>query len=215
LLRHALFGIAVLASPAQSPQWDHAAAVDGPACIAALKKSGAKFVAHAPQKKPNKQGCGMPNGVTVTKGPTGIVWSPPLEIDCSLAAELPKIEAILQEEAKAKLGSELVRIETLGAYACRTSNGPLTKAYAGKSTLSEHAFGLAVDLRTFVPKKGARVTVAKDWGADTSRAAFLEALRSRLKKETSITHVITPDYNAAHHDHLHVDSGLPWGWWTK
>jgi hypothetical protein len=196
-----------------SPQWSNAAATDGAKCLAALKASGAKFTAQPAMKKPNKQGCGMPQGVTVTKGPTGIVYSPALEVDCSLAMELPKIEAILQEEAKASLGSEIKTIETLGSYACRATKGPLTTAYGGKGVLSEHAFGLAFDLKTVTTKKGTIVTVGKDWGKSTNKGAFLAPLRRRLLKESGITHVITPDYNAAHHDHLHIDRGLAWGWW--
>jgi len=197
-----------------SPQWTNAAAVDGDRCVAALKASGAKFTAHPAMKQPNKQGCGMPRGVTVTKGPTGIVYSPALEIDCSFASELPKVEAILQEEAKAALGSEIKKIETLGSYACRASKGPLTTAYGGKGILSEHAFGLAFDLKTLTTKKGDVVTVSKDWGKATKKGDFLAPLRRRLLDETEITHVITPDYNAAHRDHLHIDRGLRWGWWS-
>ncbi|MBI2392646.1 MAG: extensin family protein [Deltaproteobacteria bacterium] len=218
LLSLPLLLVAATAHADGSPQWANAAGADGAKCLAELKAafngSAAKFTAHAPMTKPNKQGCGMPQGVTVTRGPAGITWSPALEIDCTLAAELPKIEAIVQEEARALLGGEIKRIETLGAYACRTSKGPLTTAYGGKGVLSEHAFGLAIDLKAFVPKKGKAVTIAKDWGKDTKAGEFLANVRYRLRKETAITHVITPDYNAAHRDHLHVDRGLPWGWWA-
>jgi hypothetical protein len=198
-----------------NPQWDNAAAVDGPATIASLKAAGAKLTAQPPQKKPNSKGCGMPNGLTLTKGPTGIVYSPALEIDAALAKELPAIEKILQEEALAALGSEIKKIETLGSYACRTTKGPLTTAYGGKGVLSEHAFGLAFDLKSMTTKKGKVVTIAKDWGKDNKTGEMLVTFRRRMLKETGITHVITPDYNAAHRDHLHIDRGLPWGWWFK
>jgi hypothetical protein len=219
LLRRFL-SLAILAVPGSvvaqvkpSPQWTNATQSDAAQCLAALKASGAKFTAHPTMKQPNKQGCGMPQGVTVTKGPTGIVYSPALEVDCSFAMELPKIEAVFQEEAKASLGSEIKRIDTLGSYACRPSKGPLTTVYGGKGVLSEHAFGLAFDLKTVTTKKGTVVTIAKDWGKSTDKGSFLAPIRRRLLKETEITHVITPDYNAAHHDHLHIDRGLPWGWW--
>lgn len=202
-------------TPTSTPgaQWSNAAAVDGATCLAALKASGAKFTAHAPQASPDKKGCGMPQAVTLSKGPTGIVYAPALTIDCSMALELVAAEPLVQEEARASLGSELKKIETLGSYVCRNSSGPLTTQYAGKKVLSEHAFGLAVDLKAFVPKKGKPIRVANDWGKDDARGAFLRDVRRRMLKETKITHVITPDYNAAHHDHLHVDRGLPWGWW--
>lgn len=201
------------AEGAASPQWSNAAAVDGAACVAALKASGAKFTAHKPQSAPDKKGCGMPNPVTVSKGPTGIVYSPALVIDCSLAAELPAIEAIVQDEARAWLGAEIKRIDGLGSYACRSSNGPATRAWAGRPVLSEHAFGLAFDVKAFAPKKGPPISILKDWGKADPKGRFLAEVRRRIRAETGITHVITPDYNAAHRDHLHIDRGLGWGWW--
>ena len=193
---------------AVSPQFTAAASVDAPATFAALKGTSAKYTVHAPQKAPNKQGCGMPNGVTMTKGPSGIVYSPALEIDAALAKELIDVEKILQEEAKALLGTEIKRIDTLGSYACRKSNGVWTKGQ-----MSEHAFGLAFDLKSMTTKKGKVITVLKDWGKDTPEGKLLVTFRRRILKETGITHVITPDYNAMHRDHLHIDRGLPFGWW--
>lgn len=201
--------------PLLSAQWTNAASVDGPATVASLKAAGAKLTAHAPRAKPDAKGCGMPHGITLTRGPTGIVYSPALEIDAALASELTALEKLLQAEAVARLGSEIKKIETLGSYACRTSKGPLTTAYGGKNVLSEHAFGLAFDLKSMTTKNGKVISVARDWSKDTPAGELLRAFRSRALKETGITHVITPDYNAAHHDHLHIDRGLPWGWWFK
>lgn len=96
------------------------------------------------------------------------------------------------------LGSELVRIETYGSYACRN--------IAGSSKRSEHAHGNAVDVSAFVLADGRRISVKGDW-ADGNRDAreFLRAVRSSACKRFGT--VLSPDYNAAHADHFHFDLG--------
>jgi hypothetical protein len=201
-----------------SPQWLNAADVDPADCLARLNASGAHYRALAPQARPNAKGCGIPHGVLVTRGPTGIEYAPPLLVDCSLATELTAIETIVQQEAEAELTTTIRRIDTLGAYACVTRAGPYTTAYATKPAISEHSFGLAVDVQSFTPRAGRAIFVAKDYekGADAPaqpRGRFLFHVALRWRRETNLTHVLTPDFDAAHHNHFHIDRGLPFGWW--
>ncbi|HEY8089605.1 MAG TPA: extensin family protein [Polyangiaceae bacterium] len=201
-----------------SPQWLNAADVEPTACLERLKASGARYTVLPPQARPDRKGCGVPHGVFLTRGPTGIVYAPPLLVDCSFAAELPAMETAIQEEARAELGTEIRRIDTLGAYACVTRAGPYTTRYSTKPAISEHSFGLAVDLRSFTPAKGREITVQRDYekGTDAPREArgrFLREVARRLRHETGLTHVLTPDFDAAHFNHFHVDRGLPFGWW--
>jgi hypothetical protein len=201
-----------------SPQWLNAASVDPVECLARLKESGARYRELSFQSHPDKKGCGVPHGVLVTRGPTGIAYAPPLLVDCSFAVLLPAMEKVIQEEAEAELGTSIRRIDTLGAYACVLRAGPYTTRYATKPAISEHSFGLACDLATFTPRKGRPISVAKDYekGTDTpkeARGRFLWNVARRLRRETSLTHVLTPDFDAAHYNHFHLDRGLPFGWW--
>ena len=152
----------------------------------------------------------MPFGVVVRRGPTGIQYSPPLQIDCSFAEQLGGIETIIQQEAEALLGAPIVRIRTLGSYVCR---GKIGSPRGGKE-LSEHASGNAVDVAAFQTKKSWRwITVAKHYplqGEDTPEAQFLARVQQRLRRESVLTRVIGPNFNAFHRDHFHLDRGRPW-----
>jgi hypothetical protein len=201
-----------------SPQWLNAASVDRVTCLQRLRESGATFRVLPVQERPNAKGCGVPHGVLVTRGPTGIAYAPPLLVDCSFAVELPAMEEVIQQEARAELATTIRRIDTLGAYACVTRAGPYTTRYATKPAISEHSFGLAYDLRSFAPVRGREITVVHDYekGTDSPREArgrFLLNVSRRLRRETGLTHVLTPDFDAAHYNHFHLDRGLPFGWW--
>lgn len=104
----------------------------------------------------------------------------------------------IQPIAMKDLGSEVVRIESFGTYSCRNVNGAAT------GRLSEHAFANAVDISGFVLKDGRRVTIAKDWG-DGDEGRFLKQVRDNACRRFGV--VLSPEYNAAHADHLHFDMG--------
>jgi hypothetical protein len=101
---------------------------------------------------------------------------------------------------------------------CVTRAGPYTTRFATKPAISEHSFGLAYDLKSFTPRKGRVVTIEKDYEKGTDepaqpRGRFLWNVARRLRRETNLTHVLTPDFDAAHYNHFHLDRGLPFGWW--
>jgi hypothetical protein len=194
--------------PFHERQWSHVADADGQACRDALKEAGVKFRSGADQAEPNKQGCGIPHAVVVTKGATGIAYSPALTVDCSMALALVDFERLVQEEAERELGTTITRIRNLGSFACRNRKGWTS------SKLSEHAFGVALDISAFEPKKGRAITVLKDYELGTyepkePRGRFLFNVLVRTRRDTPMTHIIGPEYNAAHRDHFHVDRGLP------
>lgn len=201
-----------------SPQWLNAANVEPTACLAKLAATGAKYTVLPQQSKPDAKGCGVPHGVMVTRGPTGITYSPPLWVDCSFATLLEPIESILQEEARSELDTSIRHIDTFGAYVCVTRAGPYTTRFSTKPAISEHSFGLAFDLRSLTPARGRPITVLQDYekGVDepvTARGRFLRNVAVRLRRESGLTHVLTPDFDAAHRNHFHLDRGLPFGWW--
>ncbi|MET0249254.1 MAG: extensin family protein [Sphingobium sp.] len=117
---------------------------------------------------------------------------------CDLAAHFAAWAKYgVQPAARMLLGAEVVRIETFGTYNCR----PI----AGSAKLSEHAHSNAVDVSAFVLDDGRRITLTGGWDGDARSARFLRVVRASACKRFRT--VLSPDYNAAHRDHLHFDMG--------
>jgi hypothetical protein len=98
--------------------------------------------------------------------------------------------------ARQILGSGVRSIETFGSYSCRN--------VAGTSRRSGHATGAAIDVSGFVLEDGRRITVKNAWsdGSEREREFLRVVQRSACKRFAT---VLGPNYNAAHHDHLHVE----------
>jgi hypothetical protein len=99
--------------------------------------------------------------------------------------------------ARLYLGSDVVRVDSFGTYSCRT--------VAGSGRLSEHARANAVDVAAFLLADGRRISVQNGWDSDEASRIFLRTVRDSACKRFPT--VLSPDYNAAHHDHLHFDMG--------
>ena len=105
----------------------------------------------------------------------------------------------LQVPAMAEFKSPVVRIETFGTYNCRNVNGAAT------GRLSEHAYANAVDVAAFVLRDGRRIGITGGWTGEPAEQRFLRSVRAAACRRFNT--VLSPDYNAAHHDHLHFDMG--------
>ena len=76
--------------------------------------------------------------------------------------------------------------------------------------MSEHGFANALDIAVFELADGTRIRVKDHWHSDGSwfgrrAAGFLRDVgRSACN---SFMVVLTPDSDAAHHDHFHFDAG--------
>jgi hypothetical protein len=105
--------------------------------------------------------------------------------------------------AKQLLGSELVKVESFGTYACR---GIVGNSAQSSLRLSEHGLGNAVDIGGFVLRDGRRIRVETGWRSDDPavRQFFATIHQSACKRFRT---VLSPDYNAAHYNHLHLDMG--------
>jgi len=100
--------------------------------------------------------------------------------------------------ARQMLGSPLVRIETFGAYSCRN--------VAGTARRSAHANALALDVSAFVLADGRRITLQEGWdGGTEAERRFLRVVHASACKRFGT--VLSPDYNAAHADHFHLEAG--------
>ncbi len=67
------------------------------------------------------------------------------------------------------------------------------------------ATGDAVDIAAFHLADGRTVSVARDWASAGPQGAFLHRVRDGACRV--FNGVLSPDYNAAHRDHLHLDMG--------
>jgi len=98
--------------------------------------------------------------------------------------------------ARQILGSPLVKIETMGSYACRN--------VAGSDRRSAHATASAIDVSAFILADGRRISVLDDWYAGSrEERQFLSIVHQSACKRFGT--VLGPAYNAAHRDHLHVE----------
>jgi hypothetical protein len=79
---------------------------------------------------------------------------------------------------------------------------------ASEGRWSEHATGNAIDIAGFVLEDGRRISVLGDWDGEDAEARFLRAVRDGACK--SFATVLSPDYNAAHADHFHLDQDGRW-----
>jgi hypothetical protein len=104
----------------------------------------------------------------------------------------------VQKLAVADLGHYVVRIDHLGAYSCRANTGR-------RDRLSEHAYGLAIDISGFRLSDGTSVSVERDWSQPGPKRNFLHHLASAACGYFSV--VLTPDSNADHFNHMHLDIG--------
>lgn len=127
--------------------------------------------------------------------------TPPVTCPLAAAMELWRRDSVAPA-ASAILGSELARIEHLGAFSCRRMYG------GADGPWSEHATANAIDIAAFVLVDGRRISVLGDWDEPGPEANFLRAVRDGACD--SFATVLSPDYNAAHADHFHLDQDDRW-----
>lgn len=177
---------------------------DLPACRALLDRAGVRYALLPPV---HRGACGYDDGVRLLPGGArSAAYSPAgLGTSCAVAASMAVWEwQVVQPEAQALLGSPVARVEHYGSYNCRR--------IAGERAYSEHATADAIDVAGFRLANGRRVTVAHDWVGRGPEATFLHRIRNGACRLFATT--LSPDYNAAHHDHLHLDQAErgQWGW---
>lgn len=169
-------------------------------CLAMLESSGLEYT---PRDPFGADQCRVEDAVRAKAGQTLLPLAPAsVSPSCPMAIGLLLWQAqVVQPQAQAILGSKVTNIETFGSYSCR-------RMYArDDGPWSEHATADALDVSGFVLADGRRISVLKDWAGDgegsAERARFLRAVRDGACDLFSTT--LSPDYNAAHADHLHLD----------
>ena len=165
-------------------------------CLAALGRANIAYTPLA--ERPATNGCGIDNGVRVARRTAR--FSSAIDSTCVLTAALAWWEEAIDADAMATMGSHIARVDHVGTYACRNING------VQEGPRSEHATANAIDITGFTLANGRHVTVAHDWNAGTPEGRFLALARADACRFFNA--VLSPDYNALHHDHFHLDLGF-------
>jgi|TARA_B110000971_G_C19955198_1_gene475305 hypothetical protein len=125
--------------------------------------------------------CLVKDAVRIEAFPT-TKMSGPIVLNCKAAISTHK----WFEEIKAK------NVTHFGTYNCRTMRG--------SGVMSEHSFGTAIDIASI---NG--ISVKRHWKEKSDRGAYIR--RAGRLACNHFSNSITPDHNALHHDHLHLDMG--------
>ncbi len=143
--------------------------------------------------------CGMVKPLKVVALSQGFVTVvPTAQLGCPIVAGVEYwFEKVVQPQAEAWFGEPVVEIRQISAYSCRTMNGQ-----RGNS-ISEHAFGNALDISTFKLQSGREVKVKDGWKGRPDESGFLRNIHAQACDFFST--VLGPGADAFHYDHLHVD----------
>lgn len=167
-------------------------------CRALLDQAGVAFTALPPRQDEGQ--CGYDDAIRLRAGGALDIGYRPagLGTSCPVAAALALWEwHVVQPAALRHLGTKVATIDHFGSYSCRRIYG------RPEGSWSEHASANAVDVAGFRLADGTRVSVVNDWERAGPRAAFLREVRDGACDLFAT--VLSPDYNAAHREHLHLD----------
>ncbi len=167
-------------------------------CRALLDEAGVGFTVLPPRS--SGPHCGYSDALRLgTDGAIDIAWRPAnLGVSCPVAAGLALWEwHVVQPSALRHFGVRVRSIDHFGSYSCRRIYG------RSEGSWSEHATANAVDVAGFTLDDGRRIRVVSDWGRAGPDAAFLRDVRDGACRLFATT--LSPEYNKAHRDHLHLD----------
>jgi hypothetical protein len=134
--------------------------------------------------------------VTGSIGPVAV--SPAATLACPLVSVLDQwITEAVQPAALKWFGVPVVEIKQISAYSCRGMNGD------PNATISEHAFGNALDIAAFTLSDGRKIDLQHGWHGAPEEQAFLHDVQATACDQFAT--VLAPGSNAFHYNHIHVD----------
>jgi hypothetical protein len=170
---------------------------NGARCLAELDADAVSYYAIDLGEAKDDARCRVDTPVRVAR--LDVALNQPATMSCRLAARLDAFErTAVQRIALADLGHSVSRIDHLGAYNCRRNTGR-------PDQLSEHAYGLAIDIAGFHLSDGTVVSVEHDWWRPSRKRDFLRHLAHSACSYFSV--VLTPSSNRDHFNHMHFDIG--------
>ena len=151
-----------------------------------------------PVREIKQRVCGIDRPLRVSAMGDGTVSiGPTATINCPMTNMVDRwLGEAVQPAALAWYGSRVVEIKQISAYACRPKNNE-----AGES-LSEHAYGNALDVAGFRLADGRMITVKNDWNGDPYARGFLREIFAAACERFKT--VLGPGVKY-HGDHFHLD----------
>ncbi|MGJ7578710.1 extensin-like domain-containing protein [Variovorax sp. RHLX14] len=152
-------------------------------------------------------GCGFTNAVRLRSA--AVRFGPPVLLSCPMALSLYMWERhALQPAAQQRYGQRVAALEHLGSYACRNVN--LGEGVPAGASRSRHATADALDIASLTLADGRRISLVSDWKSGNAadkplHAQFLQDAHAGACRY--FKGVLGPDYNAAHRDHFHLETG--------
>ena len=161
------------------------------ACRRRLTELGVDFTEHKAESDP--EGCAMPYPLTVRSLGPDIGLQPQAEMNCAMAEVTARFARdVVSPHAQKLFRSKLKSITHASAYVCRPR--------AGTRTLSEHAFGNALDIAAFTLADGTAVAVELE--PTEKNGQFVDTVRrSACGPFKTVLGPGDPD----HSGHLHFD----------
>lgn len=173
-----------------------AAARDPELCREVLEAGGVSFT-NQPDR--TEGDCPLSNTLRLTGGVTPLAPARPV-MTCPLALGYAFWDRhVLRPAAEVAAEARVARVEHYGVFACRNVYG------RAEGRRSEHASANALDVAAVVLEDGRALSVAGDFRDEDEGGTLLRAARTGACDYFRA--VLSPDYNAAHADHLHLDFG--------
>jgi len=165
-------------------------------CVGLLRGAGLQFSETPPRKGGQ---CTVDDAVRLKSGQAMLALAPNnVAPSCPVVAGLAMWQwQVVGPAAQRIFGTSVRQIDHYGSFSCRRLYGRETGGW------SEHASANAIDVSGFTLADGQRIRVASDGAGQGKKAQFLRAVRDGACGLFST--VLSPDYNAEHHDHLHLD----------
>ena len=178
------------------------------ACMAALAQTGMDY--DTLPDRVTGTGCGFTDAVLLRQA--NVRLGSAVSLSCPMALSFAMWERhALQPAAIARFGEPVVALQHLGSYACRniiTGEGNIAP---NAGTRSRHSTADALDIAGFTLQSGRRITLLKNWHSEVTAtppdAAALLLTDAQQGACRFFNGVLSPDYNAAHRDHFHLETG--------
>jgi len=178
---------------------------DDPECFQDLERHAIIYQKSDVPPSHRELGCFLQNG-TATVAATNYAYinpesisSPSLVGSCAFVRALHEFDdETIQPLAKHYYNQNVVRVLHKGSYSCRTQKNAWI--------LSEHSYGLALDLSEFVLEDKTRISAEEYANEESPHYAFLHDIAKAACDKFGT--VLTARFNEDHRDHFHISMGL-------